>query len=451
MTSTNVTFDQVEQQGQEAEKRAQDEQKFPQGKPSGLSWHEALFQSHSIYMNPTIPIQHGTAEASSSTNAIFHCYPTRLRHWHNFHRLHRYAFKHISNHLAQPEVEAFQSRESYQNMAETYMSLGVLNDEVSHVANKQRTVEDMILEVWGRIGNGKIGFKGREGHPLDDVNGRVRQMNSRSEVAIRPTTTFKQQSDKVCSITNSQGASRDLFVIQCKAEDKLAPAVVKKGLRNMGITTIKEQIRVSMEKGKKKEDEMAEEAIAVVVTQTYDYMVNQGLSYGYINGGNTFIFLCTYPDNPKTLYYEKVFLKAASTTSSMASNRKLRLTALGLVAGFTQMALGKQQWSERLRNKARNEQPFWGPNGPQTPTSPKPTPGRPSKDSVAVESPKLKELNTKTEADKKETLIQQAWSEKSESKYPIEERRLANRYSQTRSTFLHSGLPSGASKRPCFG
>lgn len=41
----------------------------------------------------------------------------------------------------------------------------------------------------------------------------------------------------------------------------------------------------------KRAKEKAEEAIAIVVTQTYDYLIDQGLSYGYINGEKTFIFL----------------------------------------------------------------------------------------------------------------------------------------------------------------
>ena len=42
-------------------------------------------------------------------------------------------------------------------------------------------------------------------------------------------------------------------------------------------------LEISTEKAKKKE-ETAEEAIAIVVTQTYDYMIEQGLSFGYCDG-----------------------------------------------------------------------------------------------------------------------------------------------------------------------
>ena len=36
-------------------------------------------------------------------------------------------------------------------------------------------------------------------------------------------------------------------------------------------------------------EEIAEEAIAVVTTQTSDSIADNGLSYGYVNGGNALI------------------------------------------------------------------------------------------------------------------------------------------------------------------
>lgn len=41
--------------------------------------------------------------------------------------------------------------------------------------------------------------------------------------------------------------------------------------------------------------------IAEVVTQTYDYMIAQGLCYGYANGGKTFLFQFIDPNDPETL------------------------------------------------------------------------------------------------------------------------------------------------------
>ena len=48
-----------------------------------------------------------------------------------------------------------------------------------------------------------------------------------------------------------------------------------------------------------------------------------------------------------------------SIISSNVSDQTLRLTAVGLVTGFVQMALGGPLWSEELRSKALKELPIW--------------------------------------------------------------------------------------------
>ena len=164
-----------------------------------------------------------------------------------------------------------------------------------------------------------------------------------------PTTPSKQKHlyeqrrlyDKVCYIIIGKSRRRDLLVIEYKAADKLTPALILEGLHDMEIDPIIHRVKLSTDKGERGK-EKAEEAIAIVVTQTYDYMIDQGLSYGYVNGGKTFIFLFVRPEDPHTLYYEKLILEDPSSTSSIVPDEKLRLTAIGLVAGFAQIAMSKQ-------------------------------------------------------------------------------------------------------------
>ena len=100
----------------------------------------------------------------------------------------------------------------------------------------------------------------------------------------------------------------------------------------------------------------------------FDYMIDLGLSHGYVNSGKTFIFFFIRPEDPQTLFYETVILKDPiedpSTISSILPfeqlpDEQLRLTAVGLVAGFTQMALSQEPWDEEYRTKARNKLSTW--------------------------------------------------------------------------------------------
>ena len=148
-----------------------------------------------------------------------------------------------------------------------------------------------------------------------------------------------------------------------KSADKLTPALVLEGMHDMSIHTIIHRDTTPTDEDEKRKQK-AEDSIAIVLTQTFDYMINLGLSHGYVNSGKTFIFFFIRPEDPQTLFYETVILKDPiedpSTISSILPfeqlpDEQLRLTAVGLVAGFTQMALSQEPWNEEYRTKARNE------------------------------------------------------------------------------------------------
>ena len=359
----------------EAEQKVLDEQKtrkeaerklqVAEDKARGLRWPEALSLWHTIFSNPPIRYRHEEIQPSGFTTPIGRRHPTELVHWTNFHNEHKSAFSLLCNQFAKPEARAFKSREFYQDDAERFMSHCVLDDEVALVAYEQRTVEELVINVWQqKEGDNKIGFKSREDKSLDDLTLRLKQMNTGKKSA--PKTPKKQEPlyekkrlyDKVCYIILGKDGRRDLLVVEYKAADKLTPVFLLEGLHQMNIVDIINRVKISTNKAEKTK-EKAEEAIAIVVTQTYDYMIDQGLSYGYINGGKTFIFLFVDPEKPKTLLYESVILEDLPTTSSIVPEEELRFTAVGLVAGFAQMALSKQPWGKEFRSKARNQLPIW--------------------------------------------------------------------------------------------
>ena len=238
----------------------------------------------------------------------------------------------------------------------------VLDDEVALVAYEQRTVEELVVNAWQQKGDDMIGFKSRQDHNLDDVTSSLQQMNTGTKMeepkleepkmeepkvakSKVTTSTLPDKSrrlyNKVCYITVGISQRRDLFVVEYKSADKLTPALVLGGMHDMRIDAIIHHSKIPTNIDEKKK-ERAEDSIAIVLTQTYDYMIDQGLCYGYVNGGKTFIFLFLHPEDPETLYYEKVILEDPSTISSIVPDHQLWFTAVGLVSGFAQMALSKQ-------------------------------------------------------------------------------------------------------------
>lgn len=231
-------------------------------------------------------------------------------------------------------------------------------DEVALVAYEQRTVEEMVTSAWERIGGDDMGLNSRQGHSVDEVTARLNVMKTTPE-EIQPTE-LRRLYDKVCYITGKGiKEDRDHFVIEYKAADKLTPEIVLEGLHDVELETIRRRIKASTDKVLRR-TEVAEEALATVIAQTYDNMIDQGLCYRYATWRKAFVFLFIHPDHPQTLFYEKVFLNETPRETLTDIHHKIRLTSVGLVSSFAQLASGKLPMPQGWRNKARSELPIWG-------------------------------------------------------------------------------------------
>lgn len=236
-----------------------------------------------------------------------------------------------------PEAKAFESRESYEKTAQEFMANFELRNEDDLVRYEELAVEKLVTAVWDRIGNHKVSFTTYQGPRRK----RPRHLPKGSNATIQPTTptgsptltaAMKRQYDKVCRIAPDRSPSRVILVIEYKDANKLTPEVFE-GLHDMDMEEIRQRIKYSKDEAERRKEVM-EEVIAVVITQTFDYMVSNGLSYGYVTGGNAFIFLFARLESPQTLYHEQVILKQPSTTSS---------------TNFDQMAISLIRFSESAR------------------------------------------------------------------------------------------------------
>lgn len=100
---------------------------------------------HNIYANPKIHFRNSTLLVSALTKPTGRRYPKYVRHWKDFHNLHKNAFEEISNQL---EAQAFRPRKFYQAIAEEYMPTCILSNEAQLVAYQERSVEALVIEAW---------------------------------------------------------------------------------------------------------------------------------------------------------------------------------------------------------------------------------------------------------------------------------------------------------------
>jgi len=95
----------------------------------------------------------------------------------------------------------------------------------------------------------------------------------------------------------------------------------------------------------------AERLVAAVVTQTFSYMVENGLSYSYVTTGEAFVFLHVRLDDPTILYYHVAEPNGDVETRTTLWGSSFH-TAVNQVLTFCLMAL-KSGWRDR---KERNQE-----------------------------------------------------------------------------------------------
>ncbi|KAI9778921.1 MAG: hypothetical protein M1816_003803 [Peltula sp. TS41687] len=363
MSSGNPTFDdlirrvqaaerateEAKQRAEEERLRAEDEKRLRRAaeeKIRPLSVLEALELWHKLYAKP--PIHPREIGSSQITNPVGRLYPKQLRRWTEFHQLHRAAFEDLIQAFDDADGHPLASRQSYEDAASEFMRHVRLRHEPDLVDYVTRTVEVPAMNLWLRK-KWTVTFDHRTRVSLEDLSDRL-TLADVQEAAGPSTPQPRRFFDRLVYLTDPDGKKRPIFVIEYKAAHLLTPELISDGLHEMDLQPIIDRHKRATDETKKRR-ELAEEAVAAVVTQTFDYMIDQGVSYGYATGEEGFILLSIRPDDPNTLFYEYVSTAQAEGPDETIQHR---LSAVGLVAGFTGLAAThgrplESEWSRRAR------------------------------------------------------------------------------------------------------
>lgn len=124
-------------------------------------------------------------------------------------------------------------------------------------------------------------------------------------VAVEPKET---RPDRRCLHENSAGNRAIAFLVEYRAAHKLKANHARRDLNeHLFASVIKRRIstKSSTDSAQDLEDR-SDQILAMVLTQTFDYMIKLGLEYSYLTAGKSFLFLRVKADDPKTLYYHLV-------------------------------------------------------------------------------------------------------------------------------------------------
>ncbi|KAH6632803.1 hypothetical protein F5144DRAFT_621488 [Chaetomium tenue] len=180
---------------------------------------------------------------------------------------------------------------------------------------------------------------------------------SSQESAERPRTPdgMKLRPDQICAYRrddgHSTGTGRTMaYIIEHKAPHKLTLPHLRLGLRPMNIyeEVVNRPTIPVPEETEARFQYNSDRLAAAAVTQTFDYMIQAGLTYGCVTTGEGFVFLKIDWTHPITLLYH--LAEPAAEVDEHRDNLHC-CTAVSQVLAFTVLALDAQARQEHGQNE----------------------------------------------------------------------------------------------------
>ena len=173
--------------------------------------------------------------------------------------------------------------------------------------------------------------------------------------------------DAFCIYRRNDQKQVPLAAVELKPPHKLPIPVLLAGMRDMEL--LKEVVNRATVPSKEDDPRgyfnyRADRMVAAAVTQTFSYMIEHGLEFGYLSTGEAFVFLQVREKEPETVYYrlcipnQEVGVETGWQFRSKRKN-KLHLTAVSQVSAFCLQSMKTSPRSQEWQDKARAILPTW--------------------------------------------------------------------------------------------
>ena len=194
-----------------------------------------------------------------------------------------------------------------------------------------------------------------------------KQSKKSSSKVNRPRHRDKSYPDAFCVYRRDDKQQVPLAAVELKPPHKLPVSVLLAGTRDMDLPTEvveRETIPVKKEDPQAHFKYQADRLVAAAVTQTFSYMIENGLEYGYLGTGEAFVFLRVKESNPETVYYRLCIPKeevgeGTDGRPDSGHGNLLHLTAVAQVSAFCLQAVQTQPRSQKWQKEARDILPTW--------------------------------------------------------------------------------------------
>ncbi|CZT52680.1 uncharacterized protein RSE6_14035 [Rhynchosporium secalis] len=355
----------ADERAERERRRAEDEGK--KARPTTL--HEYLRACHTFLSKPLhIQTDKSLSTQGSITSSKNKPCPTFLMPWTDFPTLQQQLFQKVSEYIPQA-TEHFSSiqylKELGQDLCdrplasekdlEAYQRLAV-ERPTTHIISHLQQVEEARREF--NLGGGII-FE-NHANTLSDSNEEVQQNLQDLRISNKGQASSSnpkpRNADQICVYKEADGTRSLCMVVEYKPAHKLSVFNLRAGLlrADKGSMDIPKDVLNRITIPTHPEDKFvyhSEWLTTAALTQTYTYMIENGLEYSKLVTGEADVFLQVRENEPDTLYYHLAEPNIEAEAQEEADILLCR-TAVSQTLTFCLMALDSKPRSQKWRNHA---------------------------------------------------------------------------------------------------
>ena len=183
--------------------------------------------------------------------------------------------------------------------------------------------------------------------------------SSSSSDRIINSQSARNHADQYCVYKKNDGTSQLLFLVEYKPPHKLSVGMLQAGFREMDLKqeVIDCPFNPAENEVEARLQHNAEKLVAAVATQTFHYMIQNGLEYSYISTGEALVFLRIKKKDPTTLYFH-----VSEPGREIFDDERHLLhhhTAVSQVVSLTLMAAQSKQRGHKWQSAAKKSLKKW--------------------------------------------------------------------------------------------
>jgi hypothetical protein len=307
---------------QEANERVEQEQKRAdeeQTKTRPTTFEEYIRTCHILLSKPLcVQTDKSLSTQGSITSPKDKPCPTLLKPWKDFPIQQQELFERISKYIPQ-DARLFSSVQYLTELGQDLCDRPLASEKDLEGYQRlaaEKPATNIISQLQGikkarkafRLGDGII-FE-NHANTLADTNEEVQQslQNLRLSRRQQASNSKAKDSDQICVYKEADGTRSVCMIIEYKPSHKLSVYNLRAGLLRADsgfMDLLKDVINrptIPTDPGEKF-IYRSEWLVAAALTQTYRYMVENGLAYSYLTTGEAYVFLYIIESEPHTLYY----------------------------------------------------------------------------------------------------------------------------------------------------